>query len=198
VLLCATETFVFKGQYIFDLRFAYGNKIVMHLYRSAKIFETMRIATYIILHLCIFSLISCSRADIEKEKQRLLATYKQDRKAHILGDFNAVRDSRTDSFISVHDGTVYKFNPQQTKDSLQKFFKTAQYDNWDDLEQPIISIAKDGSMAWLIYKVYVRRLQQNNKGSITQEEFIFAGMNTYTKSDGRWVHTANVLTAVSH
>jgi hypothetical protein len=138
----------------------------------------------------------CSHADIEKEKQRLLATYKEDRRAHILGDFVYIQNNRVDSFLSVHDGAIYKFNRQQTKDSMQRFFKRAQYDNWDDVEQPVINVSEDGSMAWLIYKIYVRRSEQNKQGSITQEEFIRAGINTYVKSDGRWMKTADVSTTI--
>jgi len=40
----------------------------------------------------------------------------------------------------------------------------------------------------------VRRVQQNPSGAAVEEKFIYAGISTYEKRDGKWLQVANVST----
>ncbi len=40
----------------------------------------------------------------------------------------------------------------------------ATYYEWDDVEEPIVRVSNDGSMAWMITRVRVRRTQKGDAG----------------------------------
>ena len=65
---------------------------------------------------------------------------------------------------------------------------------WDDVEEPIIRISNDASMAWMITRTRVRRVQKTADGTEKEEKFVYAGIMTYEKRDGRWVRVTNVST----
>ena len=75
------------------------------------------------------------------------------------------------------------------------YFRDAKYYEWDDVEEPIIRISNDASMAWMITRTRVRRVQKTADGTEKEEKFVYAGIMTYEKRDGRWVRVANVSTA---
>lgn len=49
-------------------------------------------------------------------------------------------------------------------------------------------------MAWMITRVSVRRVQKEATGVEREQKFIYAGIMTYEKKDGKWVREANVST----
>ena len=42
-------------------------------------------------------------------------------------------------------------------------------------------------MAWMITRTRVRRVQKKADGAEHEEKFVYAGIMTYEKRDGRWV-----------
>ncbi len=63
------------------------------------------------------------------------------------------------------------------------------------MEEPIIRISQDGSMAWMITRVRVRRTQKDATGKEREQKFNYAGIMTYEKKDGKWMRVANVSTS---
>ena len=49
-------------------------------------------------------------------------------------------------------------------------------------------------MGWVITRVRVRRTQKDATGAGKEARFVYAGIMTYEKRDGRWVRVANVST----
>jgi len=62
------------------------------------------------------------------------------------------------------------------------------------LEEPIVRVSNDASMAWMIVRTRIRRVQKNADGTEKQENVVYAGIMTYEKRDGRWMRVANVST----
>jgi hypothetical protein len=49
-------------------------------------------------------------------------------------------------------------------------------------------------MAWMIVRTHVRRAEPDDAGGRRACEFVYAGIMTYEKRDGRWARIANVST----
>ena len=75
-----------------------------------------------------------------------------------------------------------------------QYLRNAKYYEWDDVEEPIIRISNDSSMAWMITRTRVPRVQTKADGAEQEEKFVYAGIMTYEKRDGRWLRVANVST----
>ena len=133
-------------------------------------------------------------ADLEKEKAELLRLHKSDREAHFKTDVDALLANSPEEFISVGRGKINRSSKEDARKMFSGYFRDAKYYEWDDVEEPIIRISNDASMAWMITRTRVRRVQKKADGAEQEEKFVYAGIMTYEKRDGRWVRVANVST----
>ena len=134
-------------------------------------------------------------ADLEKEKAELLRIHKSDREAHFKTDVEGLLENSPEEFISVGRGKINRSSKEDARKMFTGYFRDAKYYEWDDVEEPIIRISNDASMAWMITRTRVRRVQKKPDGAEQEEKFVYAGIMTYEKRDGHWVRVANVSTA---
>ena len=135
-----------------------------------------------------------STANRERGVAELMRLHKSDREAHFRTDVELLQRSAPEEFITVSDGKIHRVTKSDERKHFADYFKGAKYDEWDDVEEPIIRISKDGSMAWMITRIKVRRTQKNEAGAEREQKFIYAGIMTYEKRDGKWTRVANVST----
>ena len=132
--------------------------------------------------------------DLIKEKKALLNVHKKDRAAHFGTDVQMLLENQGDDFISVSNGKIQKLTKQQIKDSFTSYFRNAVYYEWDDLDEPIIKISGDGSIAWMINRYKVKRKVAGENGKEEKREFIYAGVTLYEKENDKWIRIGNVST----
>jgi hypothetical protein len=133
--------------------------------------------------------------DLEMEREALLEIHAQSRKAHFNCDADALLAHGTDGFITVSNGQISRPSLGEQREFFTRYFRGATYYEWDDMEPPIIRIADDASMAWMIVRTKVRRTTRTEESDEEREtSFVYAGIMTYEKRDGRWVRVANVST----
>jgi len=155
----------------------------------------MKGLTLVLLFLMGTTLVQAqSTVDLEKEKAELLRLHKLAREAHFKTDADLLLKGSAEEFISASDGKISRSKSADARKGFDEYFKGAKYYEWDDLEEPIVRISKDGSMAWMITRIKVRRTQKDATGKEKEEKFIYAGIMTYEKQGGKWVRVANVST----
>jgi len=135
-----------------------------------------------------------SKADPEKEKAELLRLHRAHREAHFKTDANLLLARSPEVSISVSRGKVNRSRREQVRKQFEEYFRGATYYEWDDLEEPIVSVSGDASMAWMITRIKVRRVQRDAAGAEREEKFVYAGLTTYEKRGGQWVRVANAST----
>ena len=156
----------------------------------------MKPLTVILLLLaCAASASADPSADLEKEKAELLRIHKSDREAHFNTDVDRLLENSPEEFISLGRGKINRSSKEDARKMFTGYFRDAKYYEWDDVEEPIIRISNDASMAWMITRTRVRRVQKKPDGAEQEEKFVYAGIMTYEKRDGRWVRVANVSTS---
>jgi hypothetical protein len=148
----------------------------------------------LLLVACAVSASAQPSADLEKEKAEL-RIHKSDREAHFKTDVEGLLENSPEEFISVGRGKINRSSKEDARKMFTGYFRDAKYYEWDDVEEPIIRISKDASMAWMITRTKVRRVQKKADGAEQEEKFVYAGIMTYEKRDGRWMRVANVSTA---
>jgi hypothetical protein len=124
----------------------------------------------------------------------LLALHARGREAHFRTDVDLLLADAGEEFISVSGGRISRITPAEQRAFFAGYFKGATYQEWDDVEPPIVRVSDDGSMGWVITRVRVRRTQKDATGAGKEASFVYAGIMTYEKRDGRWVRVANVST----
>ena len=132
--------------------------------------------------------------DLEKEKAELLRLHRSGREAHFKTDVELLLANSPEEYVGVRAGKISRSTKAGARKMFTEYFREAKYYEWDDLEEPVIRVSKDASMAWMITRIRVRRVQKDAAGAEREEKFVYAGIMTYEKRDGRWVRVANVST----
>src|SRR5438477_7877222 len=148
----------------------------------------------LLLVACAASTSAQPSADLEKEKAELLRIHKSDRESHFKTDVEGLLENSPEEFISVGRGKINRSSKDDARKMFTGYFRDAKYYEWDDVEEPIIRISNDASMAWMLTRTRVRRVQKTADGTGKEEKFVYAGIMTYEKRDGRWMRVANVST----
>ncbi len=130
---------------------------------------------------------ACGTADVT---QALHETLAQERVAHLETDAGLLASLIDDSLVTVQSGQVGVQPRSDVFASFEAYFEGASYERWDDLEPPRITIAPDGSTAWVARRVEVRRSAERF-GVPQIEDFVSSWVATYRWNGGRWLMTAN-------
>jgi hypothetical protein len=129
--------------------------------------------------------------DLERERTALLELHASVRRAHFETDAEAVVAHDADEWINVRDATITQRHRDEMAAFFRGYFAGATYNEWDDVVPPIVSVSDDGTLAWMIVHVRVRRTADD-----VELRFTYAGIETYEKRDGRWVKVVEVGTFV--
>ncbi len=135
-----------------------------------------------------------ARIDLEAARAAILATVERDRLAHYRADPALLASGTGDSFLAVSRGKVDLVTPESQRRMFERVFAGARYEEWDDVEPPAVRISDDGSAAWVISRLKVRRTSPDSAGVRQVQSFVYAGIMAYEKRDGRWVKVANAST----
>jgi hypothetical protein len=137
---------------------------------------------------------SAARIDLEAARAELLAAHDADRLAHFKADAALLASATGDSFLAVNGGRIETVTAEAQRRMFAQHFAGARYEEWDDLEPPVVRISDDGSMAWVISRLKVRRSSPDAQGVTRERSFVYAGIMTYERRAGRWIKVANVST----
>jgi sugar lactone lactonase YvrE len=135
-----------------------------------------------------------ARVDPEAARRELLALHEADRRAHFATDAALLASSGGPSFLSVSRGRLEHIAPEAERAFFEDYFRGARYEAWDDLEPPVVRVSDDGSMAWMITRLRVKRSGPGPDGKPQEQAAVYAGVMTYAKRGGRWIRTGNVST----
>lgn len=111
------------------------------------------------------------------------------RRAHFETDVELLVANDAEEWINVRDATIIRRRREDVADFFRAYFEGATYLEWDDVEPPIVRVSDDGTLAWMITHVRVRRTRDDR-----ELRFNYAGIETYEKRDGRWVKVVEVGT----
>ncbi|HET9532026.1 MAG TPA: hypothetical protein VFQ92_16820 [Blastocatellia bacterium] len=152
------------------------------------------LTAFLALFLCSGSALAQQRINLEQERAALLQIHQTDRQAHFQSDADLLLRNSADEFISVSNGKINRESRDKVREFFKDYFNNAKYYEWDDLEPPIIKVSADASMAWMIVRTKVRRAQRGPGGQEREISFVYAGIMTYEKQNGKWARVANVST----
>lgn len=133
------------------------------------------------------------RTAADRARADLLQLHRSAREAHFQTDVDSLLSRAGDPLIYVRDGRLLRRSKAELRSQFERYFESARYDEWDDLEPPIVQVSGDGTLGWTISRVRVRRSQQTSTG-VAHELFVYAGITTYEKRNGEWTEVANVST----
>ncbi|HEX9189953.1 MAG TPA: hypothetical protein VGB87_22945, partial [Vicinamibacteria bacterium] len=130
----------------------------------------------------------------DRARDELRAAHQADRWAHFQRDVDLLLEGQAAAFISATRGDLLRASPSDTRSRFERAFSSARYLEWDDLEQPVITVSDDGTLGTTLVRVRVRRLENPGTPEARETGFQYAGAMTYERRDGRFVRTQNAST----
>jgi len=132
--------------------------------------------------------------DLERERAALLLLDEESRRAHFATDAAALLAHDAEPVLFVREGAVLPMSRAELTRIYGEDMRGATYHEWDYVEPPIVRIADDASIAWVITRRGVRRTKRQDDGTSEEQHFVYAGLDAYEKRGGAWVRVANVST----
>jgi len=132
---------------------------------------------------------TASPVDLERERVALLELHASVRRAHFETDAALLVANDAEEWVNIRDGTITRRRREDAADFFRTYFEGVTYHERDDVEPPIVRVSDDGTLAWMIVHVRVRRTKGDR-----ELRFDYAGIETYEKRGGRWVKVVEVGT----
>lgn len=145
--------------------------------------ETTRITLMLLLGLFTFS---CSQAiDFEEERRLLLQSNELQRKAHFEGSPEILVAEMADTVHAVQRGVIREMTQPDMLKRWEDYFKRVKYSRWDDLQEPLIHISEDATLATVsVNKITISTLWDDPAAGI--DTTYFAWTSEYKKQNGAW------------
>lgn len=135
--------------------------------------------------LSIISYTSKLNVDLEAEKSKILSLEKQQQEFHLKENAEEFVQMFSDQFVNVSRGSILTPSKIDSYERFNNYFKTVEFVKWDDVQEPIIRISDDASMAYSIIEKEVIVKYYDEESQVTDTTH-FAWTTIYRKTDGEW------------
>jgi hypothetical protein len=125
-------------------------------------------------------------ADLDADRAELLRIHEVSRAAHLEKDAAQIAALISDDFLNISDGEIQHWTQEDVVARLQPYLDRSTFQAWDDIEEPVIRISQDGTMAYVVILKHVRLTEVDELGETVEGHTVFAWTETYEKHDGQW------------
>ena len=132
--------------------------------------------------------------DLEKDKAEILALHRAAIQAHLEKNVEFFVQDVSDNYVSVSRGEITHPTEEETRVRFTNYLHNTTFAEYQDLQDPIIHVSSDGTMAWSIVQVRIRGTRKMTDQSEVDFDTVSAWIMVYENVNGRWVRTANVST----
>jgi len=106
--------------------------------------------------------------------------------AHRTADVDRWMAIEAPVHVSVNGGRVTHPEFEARRDRRALYLEGTTFEVYRDLREPLVRVSEDGSLAWLIAEVEVRGTAASAVGGDESFHAIWAWVELYEKTDGRW------------
>jgi len=109
------------------------------------------------LLIIMVSFISCSpKANIEEEKEAIIALMDSVYKAHFNKDANAFYAPNAETWLDVRHGLITETHRKTQIENTQQYLDNMEFLELEPQQEPVVNISKDGTMASYVAAIHVK------------------------------------------
>jgi ketosteroid isomerase-like protein len=139
----------------------------------------------LIISLLVFC--ACTaQSNRSKDLKQLQQLHEQQKKAHLEKRVALLTEMFAPDFINIDSGNIDRPTKEQSRKRFQSYFDQVEFIAWKDIEDPIIRISKDGTMAYVIVHKFVHLKIPQPDGKTVESKTTFAWMEAWEKISGDW------------
>jgi len=146
---------------------------------------------------CAFALTGCA-AQVDhaaEDEAALLAMHAAVLQAHLERDPEAWTALETDTVLVGSRGEVFRAAREERLAMRRRYLGATSFHEYRDLRPPVVRVAGDRSIGWVVAQVGIGGVQENGAGGVDSLSATWAWIETYERVEGRWLMSGNVSTA---
>lgn len=149
----------------------------------------------ICIPLLVAMLIGCqSGPDKEALKSEILTHHQKTIDAHWNKDVGFIVQDLSEDYFSVSDGEIRRPTKDEIRSTFDNYLHNTTFSEYRNLQEPIIGISRDGSMAWSLVQVKVAGKRTMDDGNERDLDFTCAWITLYERQDDTWIRLGEVST----
>jgi hypothetical protein len=127
------------------------------------------------------------------DREALLAIHEQILEAHRMRDVALMMSVEgAETVLVASRGNIHKVTKAASEQRWQTYFSEVTFSTYHDLQPPIVTISKDGTLGWLMARVEIVGERKGSDGLSEPIHDVWAWIELYEKRNGRWVAVGNV------
>ena len=125
--------------------------------------------------------------------EALLGIHEQILEAHRKRDVALMMSVEgAETVVVANRGNINRVTKAASEQRWQTYFSEVTFSTYRDLQPPIVTISKDGTLAWLMAQVEIVGERKRPDGLSEPIHDVWAWIELYEKRNGRWVGVGNV------
>lgn len=155
----------------------------------------MRIAIWGLAGLFLASTLSCQQQpDLDALRAEILELHLGFIQAHLDKDAAFIARPTSPDYLFVGDGEVRNTSAAQMEENMTEYLNSTEFSEYRDIDEPIIGISHDGSLAWAIVQVRTAGSRSLADGSSRDFDIRWAWITLYERHGDEWMRIADVST----
>ena len=132
--------------------------------------------------------------DLDALREEILSLHRSFIQAHLDKDAAYLAQPTAQDYLSVANGEVVPMTAAEVEARLAPYLEATEFSHYTDLEDPIIGISDDGSIAWSIVQVRVAGTRAGGKDEQYSFDTRWAWLTLYRRDGDGWLRIADVST----
>lgn len=149
-----------------------------------------------LLYIVIITFLGCELNTPDpnhSDREALLAIHEQILEAHRKRDVALMMSVEgAETVLVASRGNIHRVTKAESEQRWQTYFSEVTFSTYRDLQPPIVTISKDGTLGWLMAQVEIVGERKRPDGLSDPIKDVWAWIELYEKRNGRWVGVGNV------
>lgn len=125
-------------------------------------------------------------------KQEIRDFHKDLIQAHFEKDLNFFVEDIAEDYFSSSRGEIRHPSREDILSQFSSYLDRTEFKEYRDLQEPIIGISNDGSLAWSLVRVKVAGDQEQTDGTTAELDFICAWITLFKREGESWIRLGEV------
>ena len=132
------------------------------------------------------------KKNLEGLKQEIRTFHQDLIQAHLDKDLDFFVDDIGEEYFSVSWGEIRNPSREDILSQFSSYLGRTEFNEYRDLQEPIIGISDDGSLAWSLVRVKVEGDQEQLDGSMAELDFTCAWITLFKREGEGWIRLGEV------
>jgi hypothetical protein len=156
----------------------------------------MRILGAALLTLLVSVATGCrQQPDLDGLRAEILELHHSLIQAHLDKDAAFLARPTSPDYLFVADGEVEHRSAAQVERMLAEYLESTEFSVYEDVAEPLIGIARDGSVAWAVVQVRVAGESSRLASPPRSFDTLWAWITVYERHGDGWLRVADVSTS---